>query len=311
MSTKTLENKKRLGLLGALLLIVALGLVAVSGLAAEKPAGSISAVVYKKVLGDLEIYALSDARGRLDFSIILGLTPDKIREIVGQSPEMDQNSLASYINAFLVKSPSGLFLVDTGLGDNDSLVSGLKEAGFSPADVTDVLLTHFHGDHINGLLAGGKSLFPEATIWADKNEDRYWRRETGRQAQNVESRLAPYRKAKRFQTFEPGQTIKPGLTTMALYGHTPGHSGFVFAAGGSQSLLLWGDIVHAYLVQFARPQTTVSYDVDPQAAAATRALILKKAAEAGYLVAGAHLPFPGLGQVKAVEGDSYAWVKDQ
>jgi glyoxylase-like metal-dependent hydrolase (beta-lactamase superfamily II) len=88
--------------------------------------------------------------------------------------------------------------------------------------------------------------------------------------------------------------------------------GFLFAAGGDREFLAWGDVVHAYLLQFSRPEISMSYDVDQKEAAATRAKIFAKAAESGYLTAGAHLPFPGLGQVKkgpGGQGSSYVWEK--
>ncbi|MDR2140528.1 MAG: MBL fold metallo-hydrolase [Deltaproteobacteria bacterium] len=276
--------------------------------ATPRPDGLVAEGVSRQTLGDLTIYSLADGQGRLDFSIILGLNKEGIRSLVGQSPEMDDHSLASYTNCFLVKSPAGLFLVDTGKGDGANLAQRVRAAGFAPEEVTDVLLTHFHGDHINGLLAGDKALFPKATVWAAASEDRYWLQEGATtRGQAAEARISPYRQAGRYKTFQPGDAIKPGVTSVGLSGHTPGHVGFLFQSGAGE-LLLWGDIVHAYLVQFARPATSVTYDVDPTAAAATRAQIMKKSAEAGYLVGGAHLPFPGLGQIQA-KAEAYEWVK--
>ncbi|MDR1577714.1 MAG: MBL fold metallo-hydrolase [Deltaproteobacteria bacterium] len=285
-----------------------------SGAGAAGSAGVfISAGVYKKTIGDLEIYALSDNRGRLEFSVLLGLTRDQIRAMVGQNSEMDNSSLTSYINAFLVKSPVGLFLVDTGLGNGDTLVKGIKEAGFSPEDVTDVLLTHFHRDHIDGLLSGGKSLFPKATVWASKNEDRYWIKDNqNNRGQSAETKIFPYRRDGRYKLFEPGQAIRPGVETIELYGHTPGHVGYLFTSGRGRDILFWGDIVHAYLIQFQSPQTAVTYDVDSTVAAETRSKILKTSAERDYWVAGAHLPFPGLGRVKArSSGQGYDWIQER
>jgi glyoxylase-like metal-dependent hydrolase (beta-lactamase superfamily II) len=272
--------------------------------------GFISPGVYKKTLGNLEIYALADSQGRLDFSIMQGISKDQVRAMLGQNPEMDNSSLTSYINAFLVKCPAGLILVDTGLS-GAKLLAGVEQAGFKAQDVTDVLLTHFHGDHINGLIDGSKPLFPKATIWADKQEDTYWLKDGAQnRGQNADSKISPYKRLGGYKTFSPGDEIKPGITAVELYGHTPGHTGFVFQSGGEKSFLAWGDVVHAYLIQFARPEVTMTYDVDSAEAAKTRALILKKSAETGYLVGGAHLPFPGLGQVKT-QDSAYVWEKEK
>jgi glyoxylase-like metal-dependent hydrolase (beta-lactamase superfamily II) len=275
--------------------------------------------VVKKTVGPLTVYAIADTVGRLDFSIIQGLSKERIQALVGQNPEMDSNSLTSYINVFLIKSPDGLFLVDTGLGNGDTLEKGIKAAGFNPEDVTDVFLTHFHGDHVNGLISGQKSLFPKATVWASKLEDRYWISE-GRntRGQNADNKISPYRSRKSYQTFTPGAEIKPGVSTIELYGHTPGHVGYLFKAG-TEEFLAFGDIAHAYLIQFKRPDVSVSYDVDQAAAAETRAKIFKIAAEAGYLVAGPHLPYPGLGRIKAdsppavgsTDVQGYSWEKER
>ncbi|MDR1085140.1 MAG: MBL fold metallo-hydrolase [Deltaproteobacteria bacterium] len=273
--------------------------------------GFIDPGVFKKTLGQLEIYALSDSRGRLDFSIMLGISKDQIKSLIGQNPELDDNSVASYINAFLVKCPAGLILVDTGLGNGDILKDAIIKASFKPEDVTDVILTHFHGDHINGLLTGTKPLFPNATVWAEKEEDTYWLKQgAGNRGRSAEEKIFPYRRDGKYKLFAAGDEIKPGVLTVPLYGHTPGHTGFLFKSGTDEDLLTWGDIVHAYLVQFAEPKVSMTYDVDPEEAAKTRTGIMQKSAEAGCLVGGAHLPFPGLGHVK-VKDSAFSWEKEQ
>jgi glyoxylase-like metal-dependent hydrolase (beta-lactamase superfamily II) len=282
--------------------------------ATDGPAdGYVAEGVYRKTYGDLAIYAIADRLGRLDFSIVKGLSAQEIAKLASPSPELDKTSLTSYVSFFLIKSPAGLFVVDAGLGQAD-MAKTLEKAGFSGEEATDVLLTHFHGDHVNGLLAGPNPVFPKATVWASVVEDQYWLKDgAGGRGQNAAEKLAPYIKAGRYKTFEPGQEIKPGVKAVELYGHTPGHVGFLFESGDLE-FLAWGDVVHAYLLQFARPDVTMTYDVDPQKAKETRAKVLGEAAERGYLVAGAHLPFPSLGQVKkgpaAGQGLSYVWDKE-
>lgn len=107
------------------------------------------------------------------------------------------------------------------------------------------------------------------------------------------------------ELFDEGEVL-PGVSTMALPGHTPGHTGYIIKSNGEE-MLIWGDIIHWPAVQFALPHASMTYDVDPVQAAATRISILNKAASTGLLVAGMHLYFPGLARVRR-EGDAFAMV---
>lgn len=97
-----------------------------------------------------------------------------------------------------------------------------------------------------------------------------------------------------------------GLSAVPAHGHTPGHRGYLFKSG-NQSLLLWGDIVHSHAVQFRRPEVALEFDVDSTLAVHTRKKLFADAARGKLWVAGAHLPFPGIGRVR-VESKGYAWV---
>jgi len=89
-------------------------------------------------------------------------------------------------------------------------------------------------------------------------------------------------------------------------GHTPGHTSYLFESSG-QSLLVWGDIVHSHATQFARPDIAIEFDVNRKQAVASRKKLFKDAAANKLWVAGAHMPFPGLGHVRKL-GDGYSWV---
>ena len=94
---------------------------------------------------------------------------------------------------------------------------------------------------------------------------------------------------------------------MAEHGHTPGHTGYLFESQG-QKLLVWGDIVHNAAVQFPQPRVTIEFDVEPARALATRMKVFGWTAKEALLVAGMHLPFPGLGHVRADGKGTFAWV---
>jgi glyoxylase-like metal-dependent hydrolase (beta-lactamase superfamily II) len=240
----------------------------------------------------------------MGFDIILDVARDKVRQAaLDAGLGSGAASFPSFVNAFVVKIPEGLVLVDTGNGPRAGLAGSLSEAGISPSDIIAVLLTHFHGDHISGLLTGdGQAAFPNAVVYADKVESDYWLNDSGRSAKPTRD-LAPYVKLGNYKLFSPGDELFPSVTAVELYGHTPGHSGFYFK-GGEKDLLAWGDIVHVRHVQFKNPEATMTYDVDTKTAAETRKRIFADAAGKGYFVAGAHLPFPGVGHVVAA-GDAY------
>jgi glyoxylase-like metal-dependent hydrolase (beta-lactamase superfamily II) len=98
----------------------------------------------------------------------------------------------------------------------------------------------------------------------------------------------------------------PGVKSVAEPGHTPGHAGYLFSSEGQQ-LLVWGDVVHSHPVQFMHPEVSIEFDVDSKQAIATRKKLFADTAKQKLWVAGAHLPFPGIGHVRA-EKTGYAWV---
>jgi glyoxylase-like metal-dependent hydrolase (beta-lactamase superfamily II) len=118
--------------------------------------------------------------------------------------------------------------------------------------------------------------------------------------------LNPYIKAGRFKAFQGNTDLVPGLRAVASPGHTPGHSFFVAESKG-QKIVFWGDLVHVLAVQFGAPSVGISFDSDVGAAAVQRQAALADAVREGYMVAGAHISFPGVGRVRSV-GTTYEWV---
>lgn len=208
--------------------------------------------------------------------------------------------LSLSVNTLLVRLPGRVILIDTGYGDPRGLTrASLKEAGVAPEQVTDVLISHGHGDHVGGLLlADGTPAFPKARVrmaaaeWASIKDAPA----NARLVAGIASQVEP---------FEPGATIAPGLVSVDLNGHTPGHSGYRIKSKG-KSVLAIGDMAHSYIVSLAQPGWAVGYDRDKPVAASRRTAVLGQLADSGEMVFAPHFPYPGTGQVIR-NGDGFTW----
>lgn len=277
---------------------------------------------YRFMLGQVEVTALFDGIVPLPAKLLSGASAKDVESLLaGLFVPRDDNGVQTPVNAFLVHTGSNLVLVDTGTAKVFGpglgfIVDNMKAAGYDPAQVDTVLLTHLHPDHVNGLLAAdGKPVFANAVIKAAKPEADFWLSEANAAKAPADAQpfyamaraaVAPYQATGRFQTFAAGQAVAPGIDSVAAFGHTPGHSGYMVSSG-EHKLLVWGDIIHSHAVQFRRPDVAIEFDVDKKQAVATRKQLLADAAKRKLWVGGAHLPFPGIGHVRA-EAKGYAWV---
>ncbi len=273
---------------------------------------------FRVMLGEFEITPLSDGTVDLPVDQLLRQQPEQTKAELGQS--FLKLPLETSDNAFLVNTGSKLVLVDTGAGalfgpTLGKLLVNLRAAGYKPEQVDEIYLTHFHGDHVGGLVADGKPAFPNATVRAAKAESDFWLSEENMKKAPPDKQgnfkgamgmLGPYAKAGRFKPFEGNAELVPGIRANAEHGHTPGHITYVVESKG-QKLVLIGDLVHVAAVQMAHPEVTISFDSDEKQAEAARLREFDAAAKGGWLIGGAHLQFPGMGHLKA-EGKGYRFV---
>ncbi|EPR37673.1 beta-lactamase domain protein [Desulfovibrio sp. X2] len=281
-------------------------------------------------LGGVEITALYDGAGKVTPDMLHGADTADIAALLLAARLPAAGPAPTALNCFLVDTGKNLVLVDCGAGGYfgpraGRLMGNLRAAGVEPGRIDTVLLTHLHSDHARGLTdEAGRPVFPSARLFVSEPEVAYWLSDERLATAPADKRdgllglrsaLAPYRAADRLTVFplRRGPLTDfggpEGIEAVPLPGHTPGHCGFSVRAG-KESLLAWGDIVHCAAVQFARPEVTIDYDVDQAQAAATRARVLAEADADGCWLAGAHLPFPALGRVRA-QGRGYAWVPAQ
>ncbi len=205
-----------------------------------------------------------------------------------------------FFNPVMIESGDNVILVDTGL-DAAGITAALEAAGKSPGDITHVVLTHMHGDHIGGLMTeAGEKTFPNASHHAGQVEFDHWAT-TGNEA--FEAKVRPLEAE--LQYISEGDAVGP-LTAMDAFGHTPGHLVFTLAAGDAE-LLLMGDLANHYVWSVGQPDWHVSFDSDKEMAVETRRRVLSMAAEKKMPVMGFHMPFPGVGYVVA-DGDGFRWL---
>jgi glyoxylase-like metal-dependent hydrolase (beta-lactamase superfamily II) len=251
--------------------------------------------VYSASVGDFKVHMLSEAQRDSGLDILIGASPEDIAKFI------PSGSYPSAVAAYLVETPNGAVLIDTGFGRE--LESNLKSLGFSPSDISTVLITHSHGDHIGGLVKeDGAAAFPNAEVFIAKL-DYDW-------SAQVREYLEKY---DRFTTIDPGtleaggKEVAGGISAIMAYGHTPGHTMFMVESG-NERMLIWGDLAHAMAIQMPRPGVSVTYDSDPAAAAAVRKSVLEYAASNKIPVAGMHVAYPGIGSVAADPGNPGGYV---
>ena len=292
------------------------------GLAAGAATAPMEKGVYRMRVGDITVITLSDGINQRTAEQQLQLlhgNRERISCLLANA--YPDGKLESTVNAFLVHAGAKLILFDAGNGGLGSptmgkVIGNLRAAGYEPEQIDEVYLTHMHGDHVGGLLAGTDRAFPNATVYAHKREADYWLSDANRSAapasaqrtfQAAKATLTPYINAGKFRSFEGSLSLSPGITAEALFGHTPGHTAFLVESKGT-TMVLWGDIVHVAGVQFTDPNVTIAYDSDEPAAAEARWRILAAAAKNNWWIGGAHLAFPGIGRVRAGDDGGYIFV---
>jgi len=187
------------------------------------------------------------------------------------------------------------------MGTANKLPGSLRSAGVQPGQITDILISHGHGDHLGGLVANGALVFPNATIRMSEPE---WR---AVKADPEVAALVPVITPK-VQTFAFGAQVTPSITAVALDGHTAGHTGYEIVSGDDR-LLYFGDALHSSLISVQRPEFVNAWDFNSDAAIATRQNLLERAATQSLRVYGVHFPFPGLGRIRR-DDDGFVWTPD-
>ena len=289
-----------------------------AALAAAPKQGLSRPSIYRFGLGDFEITTILDGAIQLD-----GLHP-----IFGQNTTQEEVAalaVANFLppgrmeipfNVTVVNTGAEVILFDSGNGAGRRPNAGrlrelLAGAGITPEQVDIVTLTHFHPDHIGGLMEDGSPAFPNATYVMSDTEYDFWSDEgklandkTKRVATLAQSNVVPFAPKTRF--IKGGDAVVSGIEAVSSHGHTPGHTSYHLESQGRR-LLVMGDVCNHYVVSLQRPDWHVRFDMDKEMAVAARRQVLGMIAVDKIPFIGYHMPPPAVGYLEA-KGDGFRFV---
>ncbi len=284
--------------------------------AAALPAGWQTPGVYRYKIGTFELTALYDGIWyRPITDKFIRNAPFAEVEHALADAFMPADKLATPFTTLVVNTGKRLVLIDTGTGGQiapsaGALPENLTAAGIDPKAVDLIVISHFHPDHINGIKDKDNDVvFPNAEIMVPAAEWNFWMDDANMNAAPAEQKLTFRNQrrifsdiARRVTRFPPGAEVAPGILTLAAPGHTPGHT-VCSIHSGDQSLLVLGDTAQHPAVFARHPDWQAAFDIDGEAAVATRKRLFDRAAADRMLVTGYHFPFPACGHlVKTASG---------
>jgi glyoxylase-like metal-dependent hydrolase (beta-lactamase superfamily II) len=275
----------------------------------------------RQQMGDMEIIALNDGvvRRPLAAEYVRNAPLAEVQALL-----RSQNLPTEYVDipftAFLVVMGNRKILIDTGFADNGApttgrLVSNLNAAGFKVTDIDTVILSHYHGDHINGVRnKAGQLVFPNAKIMVPSVEHKFWM-DDARMAAAPEAMKGAFQNVRRvlggipadqLVQFEPGSDIikgATGLKSIAAFGHTPGHTLFVAQSYRFQFAYL-ADLTNVPQLFARNPDMAVVFDMDANAARDVRRKVFEMMVQDNITAGGFHFPFPAFGKMEKL-GNGY------
>jgi len=277
---------------------------------------------YALKVGDIEVMVVSDGVLLLPGAMLAHNAAPEVRAAWLKENFLPPDAFDWALNVVVVRSGSQTILIDAGMGTEfpdlekaGHVIHRLESAGVDLAEVTDVVLTHMHMDHIGGLLVDGVKarLRPDLRIYVAAAEVKFWEDPDFSRVAMPDGFPDALRKTARkfaaeycsqLRTFEERHQVAPGVVVTRTGGHTPGHSVVRVTSGGEQ-LTFAGDLV--FTVGFEHPDWFNGFEHDPEEAARVRIDLLKELAETGGLLVATHMPFPSIGHV-AVSGNAFRWV---
>ncbi len=255
-------------------------------------------------IGEINVVGIFDGTGK-----------EPAREVLTKPGQLDpwechtdlldpQGNLEFALGGFLVLAGDRKILIDTGVGtiSNDKYQGGhflksLRNQGIEPGEITDVVFTHLHFDHVGWATQKGEVVFGNATYRVHRADWNYFVESTEASPGAVR-KLLPL--AEHLETFDEDRELVPGLLTRHVAGHTPGSTIFTVTSGSDKAIFL-GDVVHS-VVELTEEGWEAVFDLDPVVAKAVRSMISDELASSGDRAAAAHFSGFQLGRIVTSEG---------
>lgn len=285
--------------------------------AAAPAAGKQAAGFYRYKVGDIEVTVVTDGANRLPITdaFVVNVKKEEVNAAL-TALHMEPGFFIGPYNPIVINNGGKLALVDTGTseatfatskGRTGQLMTNLAAAGIDPGAIDTVIISHYHGDHINGLLKADKSLaFSNAEILVPANEHQYFM-DDGNMSRAPKGRIEDTFKnarrvfsdevMKRVRTYDWDKEVIPGVLAVGTPGHTPGHTSHVVSSG-AEKVYVQADVTHAPYLFVRNPGWHAFYDQDPVMAEATRRKVYDMLVAEKMLVQGFHYPFPSVAHVE-------------
>ncbi len=299
--TKSINVNRRTALLGAAALPMAASLASQASAMAPMQGAQVPRVNRMK-LGAFEVTTmLAGTRTVEGAQGIFGMnvSAEEFAE-ASAAAHIPADKAQFFFTPTLVNTGNELILFDTGL-NGAGIAAAVQAAGYSADQVTHVVITHMHGDHIGGLMTDGSPTFANAAYVTGQVEYDAW---ATQENERFDGNVKPL--AEKMTFIGDEGAVTSGVTGMAAFGHTPGHMGYMLESEGQQ-LMLIGDLANHYVWSLAHPDWEVRFDMDKAGAAASRRKVLGMLAADGVPFVGYHMPFPGVGYVET-RGDGFHYV---
>ena len=308
-------------LVGASAAAAAGSLVTAGVATAKAPLQGTDPVNFRRVkLGGFEVTTVADGYAAVPKVHPIFGNNQKAEDVSAhmQANFLPGNKMAIPFTPVVVNTGNELVLFDAGNGSGRGptrghLVKSLAAAGFKPEQIDVVVITHFHPDHIGGIMSDGKPTFPNARYVTAEAEYNFWtsdkvqgssdKRMQGR-VKLVNAQVKPV--ADKMTFLKDGGDVVSGITAVSTFGHTPGHMAYNIESN-SQRLVIWADACNHYVASLQKPEWHVIFDMDKTAAIASRKKILGMVAADKVPATGYHMPVPAIGYVEQ-QGDAFRWV---
>jgi glyoxylase-like metal-dependent hydrolase (beta-lactamase superfamily II) len=272
---------------------------------------------HKFKVGDVEVTQIYDGiwNRPLEDGFVKNTPPDQVKAAL-KGGGLADNIVPIPFTITVVKMKNQYVMFDSGTGGQVQPTAGLlatknmKAAGIDPANIKTIVVTHFHPDHIFGLMAKetNAQTYPNATIYVPKAELAWWTGPSVPQpAQGLSNRIkATLPSWKNVQQVDSDKDVIPGVRAVATPGHTPGHTSYLVGSGKRQLLVL-GDVTNIPILFVKNPGWHAVFDTDPVLAETNRRKIIDRAVADKLTVTGYHYSMPGAGTFKK-DGSGYAFV---